>query len=150
MLEIELKRTRGERRSYALEGVGTMRVGGIVARTATASDLSGRSWLFRRRGRSAEARDELGSLVGEFRPNRLGRGGALRWEEREVALEATCNIWQERYRLVEARRELGLCRGRSWGRSPVRFQLVDDAELDAGLLLFVAFVVRGLTEYATQ
>ena len=150
MKEIALTRTREDRRRYALEGVGTMRVGGIVARTATASDAAGHTWHFRRRGRAAQATDELGSLVGEYRPNRLGRGGRLRWGEREIALQAAGNLWQERYRLVDAHRGLGTCRGRSWGRHPVRFELADDAELEAGLFLFAAFVVRGLAEYAAQ
>ena len=117
---------------------------GCHARHPFARSLTGG---FRRRGRRAFATDESGTPVGEYSPKALGRGGTLRWGERELALEAVGNLWQERYRLLEARRELGLCRGRSWGRHPVALQLADDAELE---VLFVAFLVRGLAEYAAQ
>jgi hypothetical protein len=68
----------------------------------------------------------------------------------ELALRAVGNLWQERYALVDGRRELGRFRGRSWGRTPVRISHPDDTALEPGLLLFVAFVVRGLGEYAMQ
>ena len=49
MTELELTRTRGDRRLYALEGIGTVRLEGMFARSATA-EASGRSWHFSRRG----------------------------------------------------------------------------------------------------
>jgi hypothetical protein len=36
------------------------------------------------------------------------------------------------------------------GRTPVRVRLTAGAALEPGLLLFAAFVVRGLAEYAVQ
>jgi hypothetical protein len=97
-----------------------------------------------------QAMDTSGALVGEFAPNEPGRGGTLRWGGRELTLRATGSIWQERYALLDGRRELGRFAGRRWGRRPVRGSLVDDATFEPGLVLFAAFVVRGLAEYAAQ
>ena len=150
MTELALRRERSDRRRYTVEGVGTMRVGGLIARTADASDLAGNDWHFRRRGRRAHATLPSAEIVGEYSPRAVGRGGTLRWEDRVLALEPTGRFWQERYRLLDGRRQLAGLSGRSWGREPVRLHLTDDAELDPGLVLFVAFVVRGLAEYASQ
>ena len=57
---------------------------------------------------------------------------------------------QERYALEDGGRELGRFHGKSWGGTPVRMRVRDDAALEPGLLLFAAFVVRGLAEYAAQ
>ena len=49
MTELELTRTRGDRRLYALEGIGTLRLDGTFARSATAE--AGRdTWRFTQRG----------------------------------------------------------------------------------------------------
>jgi hypothetical protein len=146
---VELRRTPGDRRRYVLDGVGSLRVSGLIARKATA-DAAGASWEFRRRGRAAQATDRLGTVVGAYAPIALGRGGRLRWGERELELKSVGKLWQEHYALLDGRSELARFRGRSWGRAPVRISLADDAALEPELLLFVAFVVRGLAEYAAQ
>jgi hypothetical protein len=71
----------------------------------------------------------------------------------EPATRATCrptrNLWQERYVLVDGRRELGCSEpgaGSNTGAGPPNA----GAALEPGLLLFAAFVVRGLAEYAVQ
>ncbi len=49
MTELELTRTRGDRRLYGLEGIGTLRLDGTFARSATAE--AGRdTWRFTQRG----------------------------------------------------------------------------------------------------
>ena len=48
MPELELKRTPGDRRLYALEDVGTLRLEGITSRKATAEAGADR-WRFARR-----------------------------------------------------------------------------------------------------
>lgn len=53
---------RGDRRRYAVDGVGGWRVSGIVARTATA-DAAGEVWHFRRSGRAAQATDGSGAVA---------------------------------------------------------------------------------------
>ena len=56
--------------------------------------------------------------------------------------------WRERYALADGDRELAVSDGKAWGRRPVRVTLEDAAGLDPGLLLFAAYVVRGLAEDA--
>ena len=77
MANLELKRTSGERRLYALEGLGTLRMEGIASRSATA-EAEGKSWRIARRHfwmRDIEATDAAGSTVGWFEPRALRRGG---------------------------------------------------------------------------
>ena len=148
MADLELTRTRGERRLYALEGVGTLRLQGLFARAATA-EAEGTRWEIVRGlwGRRVEATDVAGSAVGEFEPRSLRRGGTLRWAGREFALGPASN-WRERYALADGDRELALFDGKGWGGRPVKVTLDDPGAVEPGLLLFAAFVVRGLAEDA--
>jgi hypothetical protein len=86
--------------------------------------------------------------VGEFQPNSLRRGGALRWGGRRLMLRPAASF-RERYALLDGDRELALLEGKSWGRRPVRLSVATDAAVEPGLLLFAAFVVRGLAEDAS-
>jgi hypothetical protein len=149
MPDLELTRIPGERRLYSLGGLGTLRLEGLAGRSATA-EASGRSWRISRRGllgRGIVAADAAGRITGEFRPERMRRGGALTWGGRELALRPA-SMWRERYALAEGDAELALFDGRGWGRRPVRVTVADLAAVDVGLLLFAAFVVRGLAEEA--
>ena len=47
-----------------------------------------------------------------------------------------------------ADRELAVLDGKGWGSRPVAVSVDDPAAVEAGLLLFAAFVVRGLAEDA--
>lgn len=49
MPDLELTRSAGDRRLFALDGVGTLRLEGFASRTATA-EAGGRSWQIVRRG----------------------------------------------------------------------------------------------------
>jgi hypothetical protein len=148
MADLELRRTPGDRRLYALEGVGTLRLQGLSLRSATA-EANGRSWRIARRGFwqwRIEAAD-ADAAVGEFEPRSLRGGGTLRWAGREFALRPASN-WRERYALADEKRELALFGGKGRGRGPVKVT-VDDAEaVEPGLLLFTAVIVRGLAEDA--
>ncbi len=149
MAELELTRT-GDRRLYALEGVGTLRLMGLASRTATA-EAGGRRWRFGRRGfwrRGIQATDETGIVVGEFEPRGLRRGGALRWAGRELTLRPASS-WRERYALADGDRELAFLEGKGWGRRPVKLSVDDGEDVEPGLLLFATFVVRGLAEDAS-
>src|SRR5262249_1708112 len=139
MVELELERVPGERRLYAVAGIGTLRVEGFMARAATAEAGGGR-WRIARRGLfggGAQAIASDGAVVGTFAANGLRRGGALRWDGHEFSLRAASS-WRERYAVVDGDRELALLDGKSWGRRPVRIGLDDTAAIDAGLLLFAA------------
>ena len=150
MIELELTRTPNDRRLYALEGVGTLRLEGIASRTATAK-AEGESWRLARRHfwiSDIEATDAAGSTIGLFEPRGLRRGGTLRWAGRELALRPASQ-WRERYALADGDNELAIFDGRGWGRRPVTISIDDPAAVEPGLLLFAAFVVRGLAEDAS-
>ena len=149
MPDLELTRTPGDRRLFAIAGVGTLRMQGLTASRAIA-DGGGTSWVFTRRGilrRPVEATDAAGTAVGEFQPNSVRRGGSLGWGGRQLVLRPAATF-RERYALVEDDREVALLEGKSWGRRPVRISVADGAPVEPGLLLFAAYVVRGLAEDA--
>jgi len=149
MADIELKRSQGDRRLYGLDGIGTLRLEGMVSRRATA-EAAGRTWQIARRGfwqRGLEAVDPAGTVVGAFVPRGLRRGGTLRWAGRELALRPASS-WRQRYALADGDRELALLDGKGWGKRPVKVSLEDPGTVEPGLLLFAVFVVRGLAEDA--
>ena len=149
MAELELTRTPGDRRLYVLEGVGTLRLQGFASRAASA-EADGTRWRIGRRGfwqRIIEATDVAGTAVGQFEPRSLRRGGTLRWAGREFALRPASS-WRERYALADGDRELAVLDGKGWGRRPVKIAVDESEAVDPGLLLFAAFVVRGLAESA--
>ena len=149
MGELELPRTAGDRRSYALAGIGTLRVKGWSPRVASA-EAGGRRWEIARRGlwrRTIEATDAAGATPARFTARGIRRGGALRWIDRELALRPASR-WRERYVLADGERELALIEGKGWGRRPVKVTFDDREALDPGLLLFAVFVVLGLANDA--
>jgi hypothetical protein len=149
MADLELTRSRDDRRRYEVDGVGALRLGGILSRGATA-EAGTATWTLARRGfwqTTIEATDATGSLVGSFEPRKLRRGGALRWGGRELELRSASR-WKERYALADGDRELAVLDGKGWGKRPVKITLDDPDLVEPGLLLFAAFVVRGLAEDA--
>ena len=148
MIELELTRSARDRRLYELAGIGTLRLEGLASRRALAQ-AGGRRRAIARRGfwgRAMEATAEDGTVAGRFDPRSIRRGGTVWWGGRELALRPA-SAWRERYALAEGGRELALLEGKGWGRRPVsKVSLAD--ELEPGLVLFTAFVVRGLAEDA--
>jgi hypothetical protein len=147
MAELELTRSRDDRRLYAVDGVGTLRLRGFFARGATA-EAGAASWAFDRRGlwkQAVEASDATGAVVGSFQPRGLRRGGALRWRGRDFELRPA-SWWKERYALVEGDRDPAVLDGKGWGERPVGITVDGRDVVEPGLLLFAAFVVRGLAE----
>jgi hypothetical protein len=150
MPDLVLTRVSGDRRRYAIEGVGTLQLTGWFARDATA-EAGGREWRFSRRGllrARIDATDGVGGRAGEFVAEGLRRGGAVRWGERELSLRPA-SAWRERYALAEGERELALLDAKGWGKRPVRITVADMAAVEPPLLLFAAFVVHGLAEDAS-
>lgn len=151
--EFELTRVPGDRRLYALGGIGTLRLRGMLLRSATASACDG-TWRFTRRSvwqRSLRATDALGREVGTFRPREIRRGGTVRWRGREYSVRPD-SVLRERYALALGDRDLVMieatgCWG--WGaRRPVRLRLEHPDAVENGLLLFASFVVRTLADAA--
>jgi hypothetical protein len=130
MADVELTRSADDRRLYDLAGVGTLRLEGWSSRKAM------------------EATDAAGEVVGEYEPRgALRRGGLVRWAGRELELRPASR-WRERYALADGDRELAAFDGKGWGKRPVKVTLDDADALQPGLVLFAAFVVRGLAEDA--
>ena len=121
MTELELIRTPGDRRRYALEEIGTIHLEGLFARSANA-EAGSDHWQFVRSGfwqRVMQATDATGNVVGEFRPRDLRRGGTLEWAGRELTLRPASS-WRERYALADGDEELVVLDGKAGaaGRSP--------------------------------
>ncbi len=149
LADLELTRTEDDRRLYALEGVGTLRLKGLASRTAVA-DADAGNWQIRRRGflgRKLEATARTGVVIGEFEPRATRRGGTLDWAGRKLTLRPASR-WRERYALADGDLELAVFDGKGWGRRPVKVTVDDLTAVDPGLLLFAAFIVRGLAEDA--
>jgi hypothetical protein len=149
LADLELTRTPGDRRLYALEGVGTLRLKGLASRTGVA-EAGGGSWRIARRGfwqRRIQATAPTGAVVGVFEPRAGRRGGTLHWAGRRLTLRPASR-WRERYALADGEIELAVFDGGGWGQRPVRVTLDDQAAVDPGLLLFAAFIVRGFAEDA--
>jgi hypothetical protein len=150
MAELELTRSRDDRRLYEVEGVGTLRLRSFLSRGATA-ESGAAAWTFDRRGfwqTTIEATDATDAVVGSFAPRTLRRGGLLRWGDREYELRPA-SMWKERYALADGDRELAVLDAKGWGKRPVRITLDDAGAVEPGLLLFAAFVARGLAEDAS-
>jgi hypothetical protein len=150
MAELELTRSRDDGRRYEVEGVGALRLGGFFSRGATA-EAGPDAWTFDRRGflrTSIEATDATGAVVGSFDPRALRRGGSLRWGDHDFELRPA-SMWKERYALADGDRELAVLDGKAWGKRPVKIVLDEPGVVEPGLLLFAAFVVRGLAEDAS-
>jgi hypothetical protein len=145
-IEFQLERARGDRRLYAFGDVGTMRLQGLFGRNATA-EAAHQQWTFRRSlwTRTIEAFAVSGEIVGEFRGRLLHSGGTIRWNGREVLLRRS-TMWRERYVLEDAGRELARFDVRAWGRFPVSVCVEVPDEVERGLLLFAAFVVRAAAD----
>ena len=56
------------------------------------------------------------------------------------------SVWRERYALIAGDRELAVLDAKGWGRRPVRVTLDDGDPPEPGLVLFAAFIVKGLAE----
>jgi hypothetical protein len=144
-VEHELTRTPGDRRLYAIDGLGTLRLHGIAARRAIAESATG-SWTMTSRGiarRVIQATDQEGTVVGEYAPRPWRRGGALRWSARTFTLRPVSR-WRERYALVDGDHELAVVEGKGWGRRPVRVMVDHSTPIEPGLVLFATFVVHAL------
>jgi hypothetical protein len=154
MVELELTRAPEDRRVYELGTLGSLRLGGWLMRSATAR-AGGRSFLFRRAkwfSATVAASDDEDRGIGAFRPSQIRRGGVVQWREAEYSLRPATLI-RERYELILGDRQLAVIEATGWwgwgSRRPLKMRVVE-RDLDPGLLLFVAFVVRTLADNAGQ
>jgi hypothetical protein len=135
------------KRLYSIDGIGTLRLEKAFW-NAAAAEAGGRSWRFGCRGwfrRRIEATDETGRPAGSFESSRgFRRGGTVHWEGRDFALRSRSTWKAQRFVLLDGDRDTAVFKGRASDRRPVTVSIDEPGALDAGLLLFVAFVVRGL------
>ena len=151
MAELELTRTPGDgqalrpprrgdaaaARALRSRGHGRGRREPLAAPEARAARTGGR-----RHGRDGLA----GGEVRAPRPSPR-RHPAL---ERPGARPAAASAWRERYALADGDAELATVESKGWGRRQSKVVVEDDATLEAGLLLFAVYVVRGLGEEASS
>jgi hypothetical protein len=150
MAELELTRSKDDRRLYNLDALGSLRLEGFMSRRATATS-AGQTWRIERQGflgRGIQALGSGGAVVGEFDPRTIRRGGQLRWNGREFDLRPA-SAWRERYALAIGEHELALFEGKAWGRRPVKVEILRPEAIEPGLMLFAAFVVRALADDAS-
>ena len=150
MAELELTRSRDDRRLFELGALGQLRLEGFMSRRATAT-AAGMTWQIGRLGlfgRRIVALGSGGAVVGEFDRRAIRRGGELRWNGRVFELRPA-SAWRERYALAVGEDEFALFEGKSWGRLPVKVEILRPEAIEPGLMLFAAFVVRGLAEDAS-
>jgi hypothetical protein len=151
MAELELTRSKDDRRLYTLGAMGSLRLEGFMSRRATATS-AGHTWHIGRSGffgRTIEAHAGADTPVGRFDPRSIRRGGELTWNGRAFGLRPASS-WKERYALVAGEVEVAVIEGKSWGRKPVKVEIVRPEGIEPGLLLFAAFVVRSLAEDASS
>lgn len=149
MAELELIRILGERRLYALEGVGTLRITRWTWRAATV-EVDPLSWQIARRGifrPVIQAVAASGAVVGTFKGDTLRGGGTLQWANRSLTLRRD-SLWRQRYAIVDGDRQLVVFKGKGWGKHPVKVSVDDLAAIDPGALLFAVFVVLALARDA--
>jgi hypothetical protein len=151
MAELELTRSKDDRRLYELGPLGSLRLEGFFSRRATATS-AGMTWRLGRVGLFGRSIYALGSgnaVVGEFNPRAIRRGGELLWNGQSFELRPA-SAWRERYALAVGDQELALFDGKAWGRRPVKAEILRPEGIDPGLMLFAAFVVRNLAEDASS
>ena len=149
MATLELTRSADDRRLYTLAGVGSLRLEGLWSRRATAT-AGGATWRIARSGffgRTIQAFAAEDAVVGEFDPRPIRRGGDLRWGSRVFELRPA-SAWRERYALATGDDEHAVIEGKAWGRRPVKVDVLAAEQIEPGLLLFAAFVVRSLADDA--
>ena len=150
MAELELTRSKEDRRLYTLDAMGSLRLEGLWCRRAIATS-AGNTWHVGRAGffgRTIEAFGSGDTLVGRFEPRSIRRGGELTWNSRSYELRPA-SAWKERYALAVGDVEVAVIEGKGWGRKPVKVEIVRPEGVEPGLLLFTMFVVRALAEDAS-
>jgi hypothetical protein len=148
MVDLVLTLSPDDPRLYTLERVGTLRLT-FASRGATA-ETGVDSWRIahRRWWRGAmDATDAAGTAVGSFEPRTPRRGGAVRWDARELTLLPP-KLGRERYVLASGDRELAILDGGGRNPRPVTVTVEDPGAIEPGLLLFAAFLVRGFAAAA--
>ena len=134
---------------WVLEGVGTLRRTGRTSRAAN-GEAGGRSWKIVRHGWARtgfRAADATGVTVGELKAKFMNRSETLRWWDRELTLRPD-GLRRGGYVLLDGERQLATMTPKRERKRPLDVS-ADDPALDAGLLLFMAFIVQAYSDDAS-
>ena len=134
---------------WVLAGVGTLRRTGRISRAATA-EAGGRSWSIVRFGwvrTGFRAADETRATVGELPGRLMRRSETLRWGDRALTLRPD-EGHPGGYVLRDGDRPLATMAPEREGKRPLK-GVVEDPAVEAGLLLFMAFVVQAYSDDAS-
>ncbi len=145
----ELTRDPADGALWVLEGVGVLRRTGRISRAATA-EAGGLRWDIVRHGwvrTGFRAADPAGAVVGELKGTFMDRGETLRWFDHQLTLRRD-RLQRGGYVLLEGERRLATMTPKREGKRPLDV-IADDEALDAGLLLFMAFIVQAYTDDAS-
>lgn len=143
MVDLELTRSREDRRRFDLPGFGSVRKLGLFG---SAVEITTAEVVLRTERRGVfrtvvEARDQSGAIVGDFRSNALATGGQVRWRGESFELRSE-RWWGTRYVLTRADRPVLRLRCSGWGgRKPVTVTL-EETGTDPALVLFLTAVVQ--------
>jgi hypothetical protein len=149
---LELTRSRHDRFHYDLESVGSIRREGGAFSTTMVAESTGHQWRFEAHGvlrRTFTATNTTGTVIGRFVPRSVRRGGQMDWRAGHYMLQPVSPL-RERYVLNDGYVDVMVIEGRSWGRRPVAVEVQQVGGIDAGLILFTAFVVHRLAMAASS
>ena len=148
MRQTELAPDPDDRDRWVLPGVGTFLRTGRTSRAATA-EAAGRTWKIQRRGLVRTgfiATDESGEPAGELKNPTMGSGETLRWNGRELALRY--DDAHRAHALSDGDRALARFAPKVAGKRPLDV-VIEDPDVDPGLLLFAAFIVQAYADDAS-
>lgn len=150
MPELRLRRDSKDRKRYAIDGVGEMRLGKWYQRGATIASESGGSWELKsgRWNQALTATDASGGVAATYEPRgALKRGGeiALGAGSETYELKPSSN-WRNRYALWSGEDELAAVETKGWSGKEVAVDVSNGVSPDALLLLMACYLVRRFGE----
>lgn len=146
MPKLQLTRSPEDRKTFVLEGVGAIRNGGWLKRSAELCAERGTTWQVDRKGvrQRPVFTDGTGGEPARYEASgTFKRGGRL-----EVASGATYELkpsshFKERYALAARGSELATIEASGWSaKRPITVALVEDAEMDDLVLLAACWLVQ--------
>lgn len=146
MPELRLTRSPEDRQTFVLEGVGTIRNGSWLKRSAELAAQSGNTWQVDRKGfrQRPVFTDGTGGEPARFEASgTFKRGGRL-----GIARAATYELkpsshFKERYALAADGRELATIEASGWSaKRPVTVAIAGDVEMDDLVLLAACWLVQ--------
>ncbi len=154
MAELELTRDAVDRRTFVLAGVGRIRHGGWLKRSAELSTEQGNRWKADRKGfrQRPVFTDAAGGEPARFdAAGTFKRGGRLEVTGGGAYALEPSSHFKERYALTADGRELATVEAAGWSsKRPVRLTVEPDAGLEDLVLLTVCWLVQQFAQDAAS